>query len=126
MEITSKKTILVVEDEPFVQMLLTDFLEEQDYAVFSANDAQSALALLGAHQEIGLLLTDVGLPGLSGRMLAEAARKLRPTLPVLFATGYGDAHEELQDSLSAGMAIISKPFEMDRLVQAVRALIDGA
>jgi CheY-like chemotaxis protein len=123
MEINGRKTVLVVEDEPFVLMLLTDFLEEQGYAVLSANDAPSALMSLRADHEIALLLTDVGLPGMSGRALAEAAREVRPLLPVLFATGYGDAHEELGDSLAIKMAVIAKPFDMDRLAQAVLALI---
>jgi CheY-like chemotaxis protein len=123
MTINGRKTVLVVEDEPFVLMLLTDFLEEQGYAVLSANDAQSALTSLRADHEIALLLTDVGLPGMSGRALAETARRVRPSLPVLFATGYGDGHEELGDSLAIGMAVIAKPFDMEQLAQAVLALI---
>src|SRR5262249_33304947 len=107
MKINDKKTILVIEDEPVVLMLLTDFLEEQGYLVLSANNAESALTFLRADHDIALLLTDVGLPGMSGRALAEAARKARPSLPVLFATGYGDEHEELGEALAAGMAVIA-------------------
>jgi CheY-like chemotaxis protein len=122
----AKSTILVVDDEPFVQMLLTDFFEELNYATLSAGDAKSALLFLGEERAIDLLLTDVGLPGINGRALAEAARKLRPSLPVLFATGYGDNHRELREKLAPGMAVISKPFDMARLPEIVLTLIRGA
>jgi CheY-like chemotaxis protein len=123
MKDNNKRTILVVEDEPFVQMLLRDFLEEENYAVFSANDAQTALDLLRAEREIALLLTDVGLPDMNGRALADAARKVRPSLPILFATGYGDEHEGLREPLDIRMAIIAKPFDMQRLAQVIRSLL---
>jgi CheY-like chemotaxis protein len=89
METTARPTILIVEDEPFVQMLLSDFFAELGYAPLAAGDAQSALILLET-RAINLLLADVGLPGPSGRALAAAARKLCPSLPVLFVTGYSD------------------------------------
>src|SRR5579863_8789515 len=100
----AKATILIVEDEPFVQMLLADFLSDLDYAVLSAKDAKSALDLL-AEREISLLLTDMGLPGVNGRALAETARQMRPSLPVIFATGYGDKHEAFKEMLAPGMSI---------------------
>jgi CheY-like chemotaxis protein len=125
MKNNAKATILVVEDEPFVQMLLTDFFEELGYATLSARDAQTALVFLGEERPIDLLLTDVGLPGISGRALAEAARKMRPSLPVLFATGYGDNHEELKEKLAPRMAVIAKPFDMERLSEIVLTLIRG-
>jgi CheY-like chemotaxis protein len=123
MKNNAKATILIVEDEPFVQMLLADFLNELDYEVLSTNDAKSALVLLEAQRDISLLLTDVGLPGVNGRALAEAARQLRPSLPVIFATGYGGSHDVFKEKLGPGMAIVAKPFEMERLAEALRALL---
>jgi CheY-like chemotaxis protein len=123
MKSTVEATILIVEDEPFVQMLLADFLSELGYGVLSASDAQSALALLEAERDISLLLTDVGLPGVNGRALAEMARQRRPSLPVIFATGYGDSHEAFKEKLGPGMAVVAKPFEMARLAEAVRDLL---
>ena len=120
----AKATILIVEDEPFVQMLLADFLSDLDYAVLSAKDAKSALDLL-AEREISLLLTDVGLPGVNGRALAETARQMRPSLPVIFATGYGDKHEAFKEMLAPGMSIVAKPFDMQRLAEAVSALLQS-
>jgi CheY-like chemotaxis protein len=117
----AQSVILVVEDEPFVQMLIADLLGEMGYATLLAGDAQSALASLETEREIHLLLTDIGLPGVNGWALAESARKLRPSLPVLFATGYG---EDPQQKLAPGMAMIAKPFETQRLAGAVRALLD--
>jgi DNA-binding response OmpR family regulator len=122
METNARPTILIVEDEPFVQMLLSDYFGELGYAALSAGDARSALILLET-RTISLLLADVGLPGLSGRALAEAARKLRPSLPVLFVTGYSDQHKQLSGNLAQGTAVVAKPFDMERLAEIVRALI---
>jgi hypothetical protein len=118
-----KKTILSVEDEPLVQMLLTDFLDEKGYVTLTASEAKSSLVLLESEASIDLLLTDMGLPGMNGRQLAEAARRLRPSLPVIFATGYGGEHGELKDKLSEGMSIIGKPFDMERLAEMIHAMI---
>lgn len=118
-----KETILIVEDEVLVQMLLKDFLDELGYSVISAGDAKSALLHLDSDGSIDLLLADVALPGMNGRELAEVARKLRPSLPVLFATGYDDEHEGLRNELGPGMAVITKPFNMEQLGQAMRALL---
>jgi CheY-like chemotaxis protein len=87
----------------------------------SAGDARSALILLET-RAISLLLADVGLPGLSGRDLAAAARKLHPSLPVLFVTGYSDQHEQLSRNMAQGMAVLAKPFDMERLADIVRAM----
>jgi CheY-like chemotaxis protein len=125
MKNNNKTTILVVEDEPFVQMLLADFLSELNYEVASASDAKSALAILESGREIALLLTDVGLPGTDGWTLAEAARAKSPALPVLFATGFGENHKR-NEALAPGTAVISKPFDMERLGEVVRAMIPRA
>jgi CheY-like chemotaxis protein len=114
-----QKTVLVVEDEPLVQMMVADLLSELGYSTVVASDAKSALAALDAHNHVDLLLTDIGLPGADGWSLAESARRLRPSLPVLFATGYG---EDPQRRLGPGMAMIGKPFDTTRLAAALRKL----
>lgn len=116
-----QKTVLVVEDEPLVQLMIADLLSELGYAPVVAGDARSALAALEAQSNVDILLTDIGLPGPDGWSLAESARRLRPSLPVLFATGYG---EDSQRRLAPGMAMIDKPFDTARLAAALRRLIE--
>lgn len=115
-----QKTILVVEDEPLVQMMITDLLVELGHVAIVAGDAKSALISLEAQNDVDLLLTDIGLPGADGWSLAESARRLRPSLPILFATGYGD---DPQRQLAPGTAIIAKPFDTARLAAALQRLI---
>jgi CheY-like chemotaxis protein len=117
-----RTTILIVEDELLVQMMITDLLGELGYATVVADGAQAALATLEARDDIDVLLTDIGLPEVDGWTLAEAARRLRPTLPVLFATGYG---EDPQRRLAPHMAIIVKPFDTQRLAAILHQLIEG-
>jgi CheY-like chemotaxis protein len=119
-----KETILVVEDEPFVQMFLKDLLNELGHDVLVANDAPSALRILKGDSPIDLLLTDVGLPGKSGRELADEARQLRADLPILFATGYGDRQEELSRSFARRAAVVAKPFDLQRLASALQSLLE--
>ena len=114
------KTVLIVEDEPLVQMMISDLLIELGYVAVVASDATSALVSLKAQSDVDLLLTDIGLPGADGWSLAESARRLRPSLPVLFATGYGD---DPQRQLPPGMALIAKPFDTARLAAALQRLI---
>ncbi len=118
-------TILVVEDEPIVRMLVVDYLEELGYRIIEAKDADAALGVIDSGQTLSLLLTDVGLPGMNGRQLAEAARRLRPALKILFATGYADSGDGGHDSLGGGVDIVSKPFDLDVLGAKVSQLIGG-
>ncbi|OYT81092.1 MAG: hybrid sensor histidine kinase/response regulator [Pseudomonas sp. PGPPP4] len=112
------KTVLVVEDEPVVRQMVVDLLRELGYATLQAEDARSALPLLESGRPIDLLLSDVGLPGMNGRQLAEIARQRRPGLKVLFATGYAEgAH--LEGYLDPGMTLITKPFNLDALATRV-------
>ena len=83
-----KRSVLVVEDEALVRMLLVEALEEQGYTVLEADNGNTALDIVTSPERIDLLATDVGLPGINGRQLAEMARALRPDLKVLFLTGY--------------------------------------
>ncbi|WP_025128374.1 response regulator [Pseudomonas sp. PH1b] len=115
----SASTILVVEDDAIVRMLIVDVLEELEFSVVEADGGEAALGLLqDLEQPIDLLMTDVGLPGINGRELAEQARRLRPQLPVLFASGYAESIE-----VPAGMAVIGKPFSIDQLRDKVRAIL---
>ncbi|MCQ4298316.1 PAS domain S-box protein [Pseudomonas songnenensis] len=120
------ETVLVVEDEAAVRMLVVEVLNELGYQVLEACDAGSALPYLHSEQHLDLLITDFGLPGLNGRQLVESARQHRPELKVLFITGYVPDEEMRNDFLGPGMDILPKPFSIDILAARIRKLIDGA
>nr|WP_288355557.1 PAS domain-containing sensor histidine kinase [uncultured Pseudomonas sp.] len=115
--------ILVVEDDQVVRMLMIEVLEELGYQLIQASDAQSALGLLEQHAPLDLLLTDVGLPGMNGRQLADAARQRQPGLKVLFATGYAEGAELRDGYLGDGMDMIAKPFSFDSLADKLKAML---
>ncbi|MBW4024730.1 MAG: PAS domain S-box protein [Proteobacteria bacterium] len=118
------QTVLVVDDERTVRMLVTETLEELGYAALEAAEGTAALRILESGARIDLLVTDVGLPGLNGRQLAEAARRLRPGLRVLFITGYAhNAAIGIGGLLDPGMEIITKPFALDMLATKIRSMI---
>ena len=117
--------VLVVEDEPDVRMLVVDVLKDLGYRVEVAGDSHEALPVLQGTEPIDLLVTDVGLPGLNGRQLAEVARQRRPGLKVLFMTGYAKEAEVRGDFLDDGMDLLTKPFSIDELAQRVRRLIES-
>jgi len=111
--------ILVVEDDAIVRMLIVDVLEELEFSVLEADGSEQALEQLkDLNQRIDLMMTDVGLPIMDGRELANQARALRPALPVLFASGYADNIEVPQ-----GMHLIGKPFSIDQLRDKVRSIL---
>ena len=112
-------TILVVEDDAIVRMLIVDVLEELEFSVVEAADAEEALALVqNTDQVIDLLMTDVGLPDMDGKQLAIKDRELRPALPILFASGYAENID-----VSAGMQVIAKPFSIDQLRDKVKSML---
>lgn len=119
------ETVLVVEDDPTVRLIITEVLDELGYKAIVAGDAHSALPHLKSDQPIHLLVTDVGLPQINGRELAEMARVYRPSLKVLFITGYTEKATIREDFLSPGMDLLTKPFELDALGAKIRELIDG-
>ena len=91
------------------------------YRTIEAEDAASAMVVLASSEPVDLLLTDVGLPnGMNGRQLADAARVLRPSLNILFATGYAETALIRQGQLEPGMAVLTKPFSLDALAAKVR------
>ncbi len=118
--------VLVVEDEPDVRMLVVDVLRELGYSVEVASDGAAALPILLGAGRIDLLVTDVGLPGMNGRQLAEIARQHRPGLHVLFMTGYARNAQVRGDFLESGMDMLTKPFSIDELAQRVRGLIESS
>ncbi|WP_295467670.1 PAS domain S-box protein [uncultured Pseudomonas sp.] len=120
------ETVLVVDDEPTVRMLVTEVLEELGYAALEAADASSGLRLLESDVRIDLLVSDVGLPGgMNGRQMADAARQHRPGLKVLFITGYAENAVIGNGHLEPGMHVMTKPFAMDALAIRIRDLIEG-
>ena len=118
--------VLVVEDMPSVRMFVTEVLEDAGYRCTQAGDIDSALACLQADPTINLLLTDVGLPAMSGRELAEVARGWRKDLPILFMTGYAEMAINRQDFLADGMDLLAKPFHINELLDKVRRGLDRA
>jgi len=120
------ETVLIVDDEPSVRMLVTETLDELGYAVIEASDGASGLKLLQSDIRIDLLITDVGLPGgMNGRQMADAARQSRPALKVLFITGYAENAAIGNGQLEAGMHVLTKPFNLDRLASRIKTIIDG-
>jgi CheY-like chemotaxis protein len=119
------ETVLVVEDEPAVRILILETLKDLGYAALEAADGPAGLEIVRSGARIDLLVTDVGLPGMNGRQLVDAAREARPGLKVLFVTGY--AHNTLvgQAPLEPGMELLTKPFSLNELGKRIRALIDG-
>ncbi|WP_434588969.1 response regulator [Pseudomonas sp. R4-83] len=115
----TQSTILVVEDDAIVRMLIVDVLEELEYKVVEADGGEQALEKLrDGGQSIDLMMTDVGLPDIDGKELALQARALRPTLPVLFASGYAETVDVPQ-----GMHMIGKPFSIDQLRDKVKDIL---
>ncbi|HEX4171436.1 MAG TPA: PAS domain S-box protein [Acetobacteraceae bacterium] len=118
------ETILIVDDEPTVRMLVTEVLEELGYAAIEAADGVSGLKVLQSDVRIDLLITDVGLPGgVNGRQMTDAARQVRPELKVLFITGYAENAAIGNSQLEPGMHVLSKPFAMDVLASRIKAII---
>jgi PAS domain S-box-containing protein len=119
-------TLLVVEDEASVRMLVTETLGDLGYSVVEASDGPSGLKLLNSDMQVDLLITDVGLPGgMNGRQMADAARQTRPNLKVLFMTGYAENAAIGNGHLEPGMHVLIKPFNLDNLGARVKAIIDG-
>jgi len=114
--------VLVVEDEALVRMLVVQTLEEAGFDVREAAEAQGALEELRKDKDIRLMVTDVGLPGLNGRRLADEARARRPDMKVLFMTGYADT-ALLENVLPEGFGLITKPFDLDDLTARAQALL---
>ena len=119
----SGETVLVVEDESVVRGLIVETLSDLGYRTLAASDGPQGLEILQSLQRIDLLVTDVGLPGLNGRQIADAGRALRPGLKVLFMTGYAENTAMASGFLEPGMQIVTKPFAMEVLASRIRGMI---
>ena len=117
------ETILVVEDDATVRLIISEVLEELGYNVLVASDARPAIPLLQSDQRIDLMISDVVLPHINGRKLAEIARASRPDLKVLFVTGYAENATVRGDFLDPGMDMLTKPFALDALGAKVDEMI---
>jgi CheY-like chemotaxis protein len=119
------ETVLVIDDEPILRMLITDVLQENGYQALEAKDGPSGLKIIESDARIDLLITDVGLPGgMNGRQVADAARKARPDLKVLFITGYAENAVLGNGTLSPGMQVMTKPFEISAMAAKIRDMIE--
>jgi len=117
------ETVLVVEDDGAVRMVVTELLRELGYQVIEAADGHEGLARLEGVQRLDLLISDVGLPGINGRQLADFARSRQPGLRVLFMTGYAEQAATRANFLDAGMAMITKPFAIETLATEIRGML---
>src|SRR5438552_4749431 len=119
------ETVLLAEDEPAVRAIAQQALERQGYTVLAAPSGADALALAAQHgATIHLLLTDVVMPGMSGRDLADRLTAQRPGIRVLYSTGYTDNAIVRHGMLEPGLAYLQKPFRPDALVRKVRDVLD--
>ncbi len=118
------ETVLVIDDEPLVRMLVIDVLRELGYAAIEAADGPAGLKILRSAARIDLLITDIGLPGgMDGGQVVEAARKLRPAVKVLFITGFAEKAVLRHGHIEAGMSVLTKPFAMEALASRVKGLL---
>lgn len=118
------ETVLVIDDEPTVRMLVADILEGLGYHALEAGDGAAGLKILNSDERIDLLITDVGLPGgLNGRQVADAARQSRPDLKILFITGYAENAVLSHGHLDPAMHVLTKPFSTDVMGQSITNLL---
>jgi PAS domain S-box-containing protein len=119
-------TVLVIDDEALVRMLVVDVLEELGYRTLEAGDGPDGLKILRSDAKIDLLITDVGLPnGMNGRQVADAARELRPGLKVMFVTGYAETAVLSNGHLDPGMQIVTKPFDMNAFAKRIQEFVES-
>jgi signal transduction histidine kinase/ActR/RegA family two-component response regulator len=120
-----EEIVLVVEDEERVRHLSVDALRDLGYTVVQASDACQALAVLETQPRVDLLFTDIVMPDMNGRRLAEEAAKLRPEIKVLYTTGYTRNAIVHNGMLDADVALLPKPFTFEQLALKVRQVLDG-
>jgi CheY-like chemotaxis protein len=119
-------TVLVVDDEPTVRLLVTEVLDDCGYHAIEAIDGPTALKILRSNVDIDLLITDLGLPGgMTGRQIAELAREAQPDLKVLFITGFADNAASGNGHVHSSEPMLTKPFTIESLVDKVTQLLSG-
>jgi CheY-like chemotaxis protein len=119
------EVVLVVEDDAVVRGLVTEVLDDLGYLALEAADGPAAAKILESPSQIDLLIADIGLPGMNGWQVADAARRIRPGIKILFMSGYADAAEIPSAPLGSGMQVMTKPFAIETLVMRIRAMIEG-
>ena len=119
----SGQTVLLVEDDDSVRLLVREVLEELSYHTLEASNGDQAIPILMSGRHIDLLVSDVGLPGINGRQLAELARRQRPDLPVLFVTGYAENAAIRSHFLGTNMDMITKPFAIADLSAKIARMV---
>ncbi|WP_312406910.1 ATP-binding protein [Rhizobium sp.] len=117
------QTVLVVEDDDAVRLLICEVLSELSYKTIQADDSIPAITQLTRDQTIDLMVSDVGLPSMNGRQLAEVARQQRPGLPILFVTGYAENAATKAGFLGTNMDMIAKPFAVETLSAKISELM---
>jgi len=117
--------VLVVEDEEVVRHVVVEVLHQLGYMVLEAADGEAGLAALRSCEDVHLLISDIGLPGMNGRALADASRALRPDLKVLLMTGYA-SDASASEGFAAGMELITKPFTVEALANRLRRMLGNA
>ena len=122
---SASEVLLVVEDEQRVRHFAVDALRELGYTAISAASPIEALKALGEQPEITLLFTDIVMPDMTGRQLADAALELRPELKVLFTTGYTRNAVVHNGMIDIGVAFLAKPYGMGDLARKIRDVLDG-
>jgi PAS domain S-box-containing protein len=122
---TSNEVVLVVEDEHMVRLMVVEVLKDLGYRALEASDGAAGLRILQSSQRVDLLITDIGLPEIDGRQLADAARAVRSDLKVLFMTGYAQSAAS-GELLGKGMQLMIKPFSMDKLTAKIREMVENS
>lgn len=119
------RTVLIVEDDPLLRMLLAEYLQGEGYTVLQADCARAAFAILAGKPRLDLLISDFRLPGgISGVRIAEPALLLRPDLKVIFISGHPAEVRETGSALLDSAPLLSKPFTLDTLRQQIEHLLD--
>ncbi len=119
------QNVLLVEDDASVRLLVRDLLDELGYHAVEVPEAGAAIEILSSDASLDLMISDVGLPGMNGRQLAEIARQHRPDLPILFITGYAENAAIRAGFLGTNMSMVTKPFAVDALARKIEELLAG-
>jgi PAS domain S-box-containing protein len=117
------ETVLLVEDDSSVRLLISETLSDLGYTCIEATDGQAAVPILSSNIHLDLLITDVGLPGINGRQLARIAREARPDIKVLFVTGYAEHVTGGETLLEPGMEMVTKPFTFEALAVKIMEIL---
>lgn len=121
----AENVVLIVEDEPLILMLLSDYLSGEGYRVLQAENGEQAFEILATKPHLDLMITDYRLPGrVSGVMIAEPAVKLRPELKVIFISGYPAEIVESGSPIARKAPILAKPFTMETLHSKIQSLLN--